>query len=363
MITKQSPKIAPVILSGGAGSRLWPVSRQKAPKQLHSFVSANTLLQDTVLRVSEPTLFHAPTVIAAAQHGHLIDMQLKASGLSDTRIVLEPVPRNTAAAAAVAALLVARSQPDALMLLMPADHAINDVEAFRKTVQSAACVAREGYFTLFGIEPAYAATAYGYIRLGSVTGISADAFHVVEFVEKPDEPTAQVYAESGRYLWNSGIFLMPVQGLLAELRVLEPELLQAAEDALESARTEDGFLRLDADAFSRCRSTSIDYAVMERTKKAAVLRANFDWTDIGSWSGLWSISDQDESGNATVGDALTLTTRNSYVRSEGPTVVTIGAEDMIIIASADAVLVARKDKDQEIRQVVETLRARKPELL
>ncbi len=355
VVTGGQPMIFPVLLSGGGGARLWPLSRNAAPKQLVRLVGDKTLLQQTALRALDPALFAPLTVIAGEAHRFLVAEQLREAGITDATIVLEPVPRNTAAAAAIAALLVARSAPDGLVLLMPADHLITDADAFRCTVGQAAETARRGHLTLFGIEPDAPATGYGYIRADAPLAPGETARGVAAFVEKPDKETAQAYLESGDYLWNSGIFLMPAALLLAEMRRYEPDLLEAAEEALERATRDTDFLRLEPEAFARCRSVSIDYAIMERTDKAAVIPAHFAWTDIGCWSALWEIAERDEAMTAAVGEVLTWSTRGSYVRSEGPLVATLGVEDLVVVATHDAVLVAHKDHDQDIRKIVEHL--------
>jgi mannose-1-phosphate guanylyltransferase/mannose-6-phosphate isomerase len=245
------------------------------------------------------------------------------------------------------------------MLLMPADHLIGDADLFRRTVVGAADVARAGHLVLFGIEADRPATGYGYIRTGAPLA-GEGAKQVSAFIEKPDQETAQAYVESGDYLWNSGIFLMPVALLLAELERYEPDLLHAAKEALENATRDADFMRLAPEAFARCRSISIDHAVMERTSNAAVVPAAFNWTDVGSWSALWSMAERDATETAAIGGVMTWATRNSYVRSEGPLVATLGVDDLIVVATKDAVLVARKDHDQDIRKIVERLRLDNP---
>lgn len=350
-----SEAIFPILMSGGGGSRLWPLSRGEAPKQLLRLVGEGTLLQQTALRALDTSLFEPLTVIAGEKQREPLVKQLAEIGAGEATIVLEPMARNTAAAAAVAALLVQAQSPDGLLLLMPADHLIADAEAFRRTVRAAAKTARDGYLTLFGIKPDSPATGYGYIRGGARLRPDAPARAVAAFVEKPDRETAVAYMESGEYLWNSGIFLLPAAAFLAELKAFEPDLLSAAAEALQRATRDRGALRLDPEAFARCRSVAIDYAVMERTEKAAVIPADFSWTDVGSWSALWSIADRDEAENATVGDVLTWATRSSYVRSDGPLVATLGVEDLVVVATKDAVLVARKDHDQDVRKIVDFL--------
>jgi len=356
-------RIVPVVLSGGSGSRLWPLSREKAPKPLLKLLGPETLLQRTALRVADADLFAPLIVICGVEHGAAIAEQLDAIGAKRETIVLEPKPRNTAPAAAVAALLVARERPDGLMLLMPSDHAIADIAAFRDAVRQGVEAAESGHLTLFGIAPDGPATGYGYVRVGEPLGEGAAARRVAAFVEKPDRAMAATYVASGDYVWNSGMFLMPVAQLLEEFRAFEPDLLDAAEEAVATAARDCGLLRLDPDTFARCRSISIDHAIMERTKKAAVVKARFDWSDVGSWQALWSLADRDAANNVAIGDVLTLSTENSYVRTEGPLVATVGIRDLIVVATPEAVLVAHKDSDQAIRSVVDQLRQRKSPLL
>lgn len=358
-MTDDAPTIYPVLLSGGSGSRLWPLSRENAPKQLLRLIGEGTLLQQTARRALDASLFGPLTVIGSSDHRFMMAEQLRDIAAGAT-LVLEPTPRNTAAAAAVAARLVKRWRPDGLMLLMPADHLIGDVAAFRDAVRNAAVTARNGYLTLFGIAPSHAATGYGYIRAGESLG-AGPGRHVAAFVEKPDQETADVYLADGNYLWNSGIFLMPAGVLLAELEAFEPDLVAASGEALERAERDADFVRLDGAAFERCRSISIDRAVMERTQKAAIVPASFDWADVGSWSALWALAERDEAGNATTGEVFTWATRTSYIRSDGPLIATLGVDDLIVVATDDAVLVARKGNDQNIREIVERLKLEKPE--
>lgn len=357
-MTSERTRIFPVLLSGGGGSRLWPLSRRRAPKQLLDLVGEGTLLQQTAIRARDPALFEPLTLIAAADHRFTLAEQLRAIGMSGATIVLEPSARNTAAAAATAALVVSRKAPAGLVLLMPADHFISDAEAFRATVAAAAPIARAGAITLFGIRPDSPATGYGYIRTGAPLPGFAAGRAVAAFVEKPDRATAEGYLASGDYLWNSGIFLAPADLLLAELRRFEPGLVEAVTAAVDMAAVDADFLRLDPDSFASAKSISFDYAVMERTDKAAIVPASFAWTDIGAWSALWAIAERDESGNALIGDALAVGTRGSYVRSEGPMVAALGLTDMIVVATDDAVLVAHKDHDQDIRSIVDALARR-----
>lgn len=349
-------RIHPVLLSGGSGSRLWPLSRENLPKQFLSITGGQSLLQQAALRIFDPELFEPLTVIAGAQHRFLIAQQLSDVGVTRPTIVLEPSARNTAAAAAIAAFIVRRADPAGLLLLVPADHRIIDVAGFRAAVREAAEAARDGYLALFGITPDRPATGYGYIRVGEALADGGRARRVAAFVEKPDLATAETYLLGGEHLWNSGIFLLPAATFIAELSRYEPELVGHANEALKRASRDENFIWLDSQAFDHCRSVSIDYAVMERTDRLAVLPADFDWTDVGSWSTVAGIAKCDENDNTLLGEVLTEATRNSYIRSEGPLVATIGVENLVIVATPDAILIARKDHDQLVSCIVDRLR-------
>ena len=352
-------KIFPVILSGGSGSRLWPLSRERFPKQLLPLAGPRTMLQETALRVTDAALFHPVMVVANAEHRFVIAEQLREIGQATATIVLEPVARNTAPAVAAAALLAAKDDPDALILVMPADHAVPDKADFLAAVGRGAQAAARGALVLFGVEPDRPATGYGYILAGEpLDGDSTGGVRkVVGFVEKPDLATAEAYLADGSYSWNSGIFLLPAKAVIAELAAFSPEVLDAVSEALTAARTDMDFLRLDAEAFARSPSISIDYAVMEKTAAAAVVPVSFAWSDVGAWSALWEMGDKDGSGNVEIGDTLALDTRDSYLRSEGPLIATAGVENLIIVAMRDAVLVADRRRDQDVKHLVERLRA------
>ncbi|MGA0604688.1 mannose-1-phosphate guanylyltransferase/mannose-6-phosphate isomerase [Phenylobacterium sp. VNQ135] len=349
-------KIYPVILSGGSGSRLWPLSRESYPKQLLPLAGERTMLQETAARVMDPAQFGRLMVVANEDHRFVIAEQLRALGVDGPTIVLEPVARNTAPAVAVAAVLAAEQDPDAVILVMPADHVIQDPAGFRAAVRAGQGAAAAGRLVLFGIHPDSPATGYGYIRAGDELGGGARA--VAEFVEKPDLATAEGYLADGRYLWNGGIFLLPAAKLLAELRRHEPAVLEAVEAAVAGAQRDLTFLRLDKTAFAKSPSISVDHAVMERTDAAAVVPGDFGWSDVGAWSALWEIGAQDKQANVLLGDVTAQDTRGSYIRSEGPLVVTVGVEDLVVVASSDAVLVTRKDADQGVKTAVELLKAR-----
>jgi len=346
--------IHPVILSGGTGSRLWPLSRSLFPKQLLALASERSLIQDTLLRATG-TAFAPPLVICNTEHRFLIAQQMREAGTAPDRIVLEPAGRNTAPAAAVAALVLAQTDPEALLLLMPADHIVRNQEAFLQAVDRAAAAARQDRLVTFGIRPDAPETGYGYIRRGAALPGLADCFAVARFVEKPDAATAAGYIAAGDYDWNSGMFLFKAGTFLAELERLEPELLAQCRDAVTKGASDQDFFRLDPASFAKAKAISIDYAVMERTGKAAVVPVDMGWSDIGSWEALWTAAARDESGNATKGDVLQYGSRNSYLRSDGPLVAAVGIEDMVVVATQDAVLVSHKSASQDVKRIVEQL--------
>lgn len=349
-------KIYPVILSGGSGSRLWPLSRESFPKQLLPLAGERTMLQDTAARVADASRFQALTVVANAEHRFVIAEQLREIGIEDPLIVLEPAARNTAPAVAVAAALAAEKDAEALILVMPADHVILDVAAFHRAVDAGTAAAEAGAMVLFGIEPDSPATGYGYIQAGET--LAGSVRKVARFVEKPPRETAEAYLQAGGYLWNSGIFLLPARAFLTELQRHEPGVHAAATAAVREATHDLIFLRLPAERFTQAKSISVDHAVMERTEAAAVVPADFAWSDVGAWSALWEIGARDADDNVAIGEVVTQGVRRSYLRSEGPLVAAVGVEDLIVVAGPDAVLVARKDADQDVKLVVEALKAR-----
>jgi mannose-1-phosphate guanylyltransferase/mannose-1-phosphate guanylyltransferase/mannose-6-phosphate isomerase len=351
-------KIYPVILSGGAGVRLWPMSRERLPKQLLNLTSDRTMIQETTRRVSDPTRFAAPLVICNEEHRFVIAEQLRQITIAPSAIVLEPLGRNTAAAVAVAALQIGQTDPEALMLVLPADHLIRDEPAFLLAVDRAAAAAAAGDLVTFGIQPTAPETGYGYIRRGPAVAGSEGVFRVAAFVEKPSRDKAQAYLEGGEHFWNSGMFLFPVAGVLAELERFEPAVLAACRRALDGAVTDLDFCRLEATAFKAAPSTSIDYAVMERTEHAVVVPADIGWTDVGAWSALWEIGAKDAAGNVEIGDVISRDSRNCYIRSEGILTAAVGVEDTVIVVTDDAVMVAARDKVSEIKGVVEELKRR-----
>ncbi|MCA3267108.1 MAG: mannose-1-phosphate guanylyltransferase/mannose-6-phosphate isomerase [Azospirillum sp.] len=346
-------KLVPVILSGGAGTRLWPLSRELYPKQLLPLAGERSLIQDTALRVGGEA-FGPPIVVCNEEHRFVIAEQLRRVDIAPRAIVLEPVGRNTAAAAAAAAGVLA---PGEIMLLLPSDHAIKDVPAFLAAAAHAAAAARAGRLVTFGIDPERPETGYGYIKRGAALPGLDGAFAVDRFVEKPDAETARKYIAEGGWAWNSGMFMLPGELFLGELAKFEPGIARAAADALAKAKRDLDFVRLDKDAFAAAPSKSIDYAVMERTSAAAVVPARLGWSDVGAWDALWELGKRDEAGNVVQGDVIAEATRNSYLRTEGRLLATLGVEDLIVVDTRDATLVARKDQAQHVKKIVDRLKA------
>ena len=342
----------PIILSGGSGTRLWPLSRKMYPKQFLSLLHKQTMLQKTLSRLDG--LSHsAPTVVCNHEHRFIVAEQARQIGTEDLSIILEPVGRNTAPAIAVAAIHAAELGDDPVLLVLSADHEIKDEKAFCAAVRQAQPLAEAGKLVTFGIVPTQAATGYGYIKRGTADG---DGFIVDQFVEKPDLETAAEYLAAGDYYWNSGMFMFRAQSYLAELEKFNPEMIGYCRQAIGNLREDIGFLRLDAEAFANCESDSIDYAVMEKTDLACVVPMDAGWSDIGSWSSLWEQDDKDKSGNATHGDVITSDTENSLVHAESRLVTAVGVKDLVIIETHDAVLVADKEQAEEVKQIVERLK-------
>jgi mannose-1-phosphate guanylyltransferase/mannose-6-phosphate isomerase len=352
-----TPKIVPLILSGGFGTRLWPASRRRQPKQLLALVDERTMFRATVDRVATLPGVEAPMVVCNQDHRFGIRSELDAADYPDARMILEPVGRNTAPAVAVAALDLQARDLDPLLLVLPADHVIRNEEAFAEAVAVAAEFAAQEYLVTFGIDPTHPETGYGYIQYGKA--IANGVRHVAEFKEKPDKHTAEQYITSGRYLWNSGMFIFQSSTYLHELAEFHPEISAAAEAALDNAEVEGYTIRLDAAAFAESPSESIDYAVMERTERAAVVPMHAGWNDVGSWSALFEMGEHDDDGNIVIGDVETVDVTNSYLRSENRLLGVIGINNAVIVDTADAVLVARGDRTQDVKILVERLRAEK----
>lgn len=341
--------IQPVIMSGGSGTRLWPMSRAARPKQFLKLVTERTMFQETALRAPADRGFFSPAVIAGAKHGRIVSEQLAEIGVDPGAVILEPVPRNTAAVAAVAAAWTAKHRgEDALALLMPADHHIADADGFRRAVARGRAAAEDGHIVTFGIKPDHPHTGYGYIERGE--RLFDGVYTAAAFKEKPDRDTAEDYLKSGDYSWNAGIFLFSARAMLAELDAHAPEIRAAAIAALDASVMSGSARRLDETKFSACPSNSIDYAVMEATSKAALVApVDVGWTDIGSWSEVRSQTDQKTVINFG---------ESNIVRSEGPLIAAAGVDNLIIVATDDAVLVARRDRAQEVRKIVDELKRR-----
>lgn len=347
-----APVVLPVIMSGGAGTRLWPISTDQRPKQFHAFASDRTLLQETVARVSGegPVRFLPPVVIGNAGHREAVLRQLAEIGVAPSAILLEPVARNTAAVAAVAAELARNLHPGALVLLLPADHVIADAEGFRAAVGRGARVARDRIVT-FGIEPTAPETGYGYIQRGK--SLADGVYAVARFAEKPSRETAAAYLAEGGYDWNGGIFLFSPEVMLGELRAHRPDILEAAVAALRACEPDaDGVRVLDPERFAACPSESVDIAVMEPTRLAAVAPCSVGWADVGSWSELWRLGPHDAQGNVVRGSAVAEDTRGALVWGEGVTVAVLGMTDVVVVASGEAVIVAPKSRAQDIKGLV-----------
>ncbi len=347
-------------MSGGSGSRLWPQSRSLYPKQFLPLVNEQTMLQNTLSRLDGLDSVSDPLVIANEEHRFLVAEQIRQMGRQTSAIILEPVGKNTAPAVALAALKAQTlsEEKDPLLLVLAADHVIQNVQAFHQAIEAALPAASDGKLVTFGIVPTHPETGYGYIKASkTLTGNSEQVSPVDNFVEKPDLETAQDYLASGDYYWNSGMFLFKASRYLEELNKYRPDILQACEKAMAAESADLDFVRLDEAAFHACPDESIDYAVMEKTTDSVVVPLDAGWSDVGSWSSLADICEKDESGNACQGDVLLHDTRNTYVRSEKKLIATVGVDDLVITESDDAILVAHKNRVQDVKKIVERLKA------
>jgi mannose-1-phosphate guanylyltransferase/mannose-6-phosphate isomerase len=351
-----NPPIIPVILCGGMGSRLWPMSRQKYPKQ---FLELNrqhaSLLQETARRVKPARNMKRPLIVSNVEHRFLCADHMASAGFDRCDIMLEPEMRNTAPAITAAAMYIQSQYKHALMLVLPSDHIIRDEESFLRGVESASEAAMEGNLVTFGIAPEYAETGYGYIKRGDALE-SDGAYRISQFVEKPDTATAQGYLANGSYSWNSGMFLFPVDLFLDEVAAHEPKIYEACRASVENAEFEGQFITLEATSFAKAPRISVDYAVMERTESAAVIPLSCGWSDAGAWDSLWRIGDKDEQGNVKTGTIYADDVRNCYLRAEdGPPIAALGVEDLVVVSTRDAVLVSKKDRAQDVKQLLDKI--------
>ena len=345
--------LVPVILSGGAGTRLWPLSREMYPKQLLALTGKNTMLQDTVTRLAGIAGAQAPIVVCNEAHRFTVAEQIRALGFRASAILLEPVGRNTAPAVALAALQALKLDADAILVVAPADHVIRDVRAFQAAAALATGVAQGGKLITFGIVAHAPETGYGYIRRGEGEG---PAYPVAQFIEKPPLDVAAQFVASGDYYWNSGMFVFKAERYLAELKAFAPDILEASRAALTAAQTDLDFVRIDKAEFEKCRGESIDYAVMEKTRDAVVLPLDAGWSDVGSWSSLFDALPADEDGNVLQGDVLVYDTHDCYVHSTSRLVAAVGMDDHIIVETKDAILVAPKERVQDVKELVSMIK-------
>ncbi len=347
------PQLIPVILSGGAGTRLWPLSRELYPKQLLALTSAHTMLQETALRLSGIASATAPIVVCNEAHRFAVAEQIRLVGVQPAAILLEPVGRNTAPAVALAALKARDLDAQAMLVVAPADHVIRDAQAFQAAAALAVSAAQSGKLVTFGIVAHAPETGYGYIRRIAGEG---PTYAVAEFIEKPPLDLARQFVESGDYYWNSGMFVFTAARYLEELKSFAPDILDAAQTAYAGAKSDLDFVRIDKAAFEKCRSESIDYAVMEKTRDAVVLPLDAGWSDVGSWSSLFDALPADEEGNVLQGDVLVHDTHDCYVHSTSRLVAAVGMDDHIIVETKDAVLVAPKDRVHDVKELVGRLK-------
>lgn len=344
----------PVILSGGNGSRLWPLSRQLNPKQFLPIADDSLSMLQATIRRLEGLQVSQPCLICNEEHRFLAAEQLRALGIENASILLEPVGRNTAPAVALAAIKALEKEHDPVLLVLAADHLIKDVGAFHRAVETALPFAQAGKLVTFGIVPTHAETGYGYVQKGASAG--EGGFSVQSFVEKPDSETAERYLASGEHFWNSGMFMFRASRYLEELQRWQPEILDACRRAAAQSEEDMHFVRIGKEAFAACPEDSIDYAVMERTEDAVMVPLDAGWSDIGSWSALWDVSDKDEQGNVHKGDVLSHDSHNNYVHADYRLVTTVGVENLIIVETKDTIMVAHKDKAQEVKRIVEQLK-------
>ncbi len=357
-------KIYPVIMAGGSGTRLWPLSRELYPKQLLDLTSDKTMLQDTICRLRGIDNIMPPIIICNENHRFMVGEQMRSIGVEPLSVILEPVGRNTAPAVAVGAIRSLAAGNDALILVLPADHFIQHTGIFQKTIGAGAFFANKGFLITFGIVPKSPETGYGYIKKGEPVDthsgqIEIKAMKVDKFVEKPGLETAKKYLESGEYFWNSGIFLFKSQVVLDELEKFAPEILLASKKAFEKGKKDLDFFRLDSPSFKACPSDSIDYAVMEKTEKAAMIPFDGGWNDLGSWEALWQVGKKDDKGNVVSGDVILHDVKNSYFRANKRLIAAVGMENHIVVETADAILISSRNNVQKVKKLVKALKKAK----
>lgn len=345
----------PVILSGGSGSRLWPLSRKLYPKQFLALTSEQTMFQETINRLGCEGSIDCPIIVCNAEHRYLVEEQLKAVECKPQALIMEPFGRNTAPAVAIAAMQLVADGKDDLMLVLPADHVIEDEAEFKAALQQAAAAAERGEMVLFGIPATAPETGYGYIKTGSNDGLPQGVSRVERFVEKPDAVTATEYVASGDYCWNSGIFLFRASRFLEELKKHDTDIYDTCLLALERSSIDGINISIDAATFAVCPDNSIDYAVMEKTTRACVVPMSAGWNDVGSWSALWDVHAKDSNGNVIKGDVVLHDSRNCLVHGNGKLVTLVGLDDVVVVETKDAVMIAHKDKVQDVKKLVNTL--------
>jgi mannose-1-phosphate guanylyltransferase/mannose-6-phosphate isomerase len=349
-------KIIPVILSGGSGTRLWPVSRSLNPKQFIDFFGENSLFQQTALRIKNLDIFENPIVVCNNEHRFLAAEELQKIAIKASSIILEPIGRNTAPAIAIAAFDAIKNFDDALLLVMPSDHVIEDKDRFLMQVEKAKKAALDGYLITFGIFPNKPETGYGYIKKSSALENFSEIFLVEKFIEKPDRKTAEEFLQSGKYLWNAGIFMFKASTYLENLQKFNSEIFLNCENSYKKANRDLDFIRLASEDFQACSNISIDYAVMEKAQKVAVLPLNVGWSDVGSWQAVAELAKKDENGNSFKGDIFAIKTKDCYINSKQSLVATIGVKNLIVIALKDVVLIVNKNNAQDVKHMFETLK-------